>query len=200
MFSDIGTGRLETNFKDDKRAHNFAAATRIAIFISVGLLSTAGGLTGNPDKAKTQALLSKIAYFEFAIVIVALTGACLYLYFKQRHTIKPSQVIYLKWLLVASPALYVRVAYGLISVFRASGNHILTSMWSPLFGSAAAFSLMALLPEYVVLCIYLYLGYHRYSTCTIESVADERPPKKQEKAKKESNQRKGGTSDSIELV
>lgn len=99
MFSDIGTGRLETNFKDDKRAHNFAAATRIAIFISVGLLSTAGGLTGNPDKAKTQALLSKIAYFEFAIVIVALTGACLYLYFKQRHTIKPSQVI------VSSPRL-----------------------------------------------------------------------------------------------
>lgn len=33
-----------------------------------------------------------------------------------------------------------------------------------MFGSAVLFSLMALLPEYIVLCVFIYLGFHRYHT------------------------------------
>ena len=63
--------------------------------------------------------------------------------------------------MVASPPLCVRAAYGIIGVAVASGSKMSTSSWNPLFGSATAFGLMALLPEYIVLCIYTYLSaYH----------------------------------------
>lgn len=40
----------------------------------------------------------------------------------------------------------------------------ITTTWNPLFGSAVAFALMALLPEYVVLVVYTYLGFYRKRT------------------------------------
>jgi len=66
----------------------------------------------------------------------------------------------------------IRTVYGLLSVFLASGNHILTSIWSPLFGSAVAFSFMALIPEYIALCIYIYLSVHRLRSCLAAELAD----------------------------
>lgn len=33
-----------------------------------------------------------------------------------------------------------------------------------MFGSAILFSLMALLPEFIVLCVFIYLGFHRFHT------------------------------------
>lgn len=83
-----------------------------------------------------------------------------------------SSVQYLKWGLVASVFISIRTVYGLLSVFLASGNHILTSIWSPLFGSAVAFSFMALIPEYIALCIYIYLSIHRFRTCRAAELTD----------------------------
>ena len=74
------------------------------------------------------------------------------------------QIKYIKWALASSVPLFIRTAYGLLGAFLATGDNIVTSAWSPLFGSAVAFSLMALLPEYVVLGMYVRLGFHRLRT------------------------------------
>jgi hypothetical protein len=65
--------------------------------------------------------------------------------------------------MLAMPALVLRTVYGLLYEFASDS---LFSTWSPLFGSAVAFSLMALLPEYIVLVIYVYLGFHRIRSCS----------------------------------
>lgn len=161
--TNLVTHRLESNFEDTKRAKRFTIAIRINILIAVSLLSTSGGFAGQPEHATLQAVLSKVAYLQFASVLVALTILSSTLYFKEKH-IKVGDRVYLKWLLIASPAIALRTIYGIISVFDASGGRILTSTWSSLFGSALAFSLMALLPEYIAVCVYLYLGWYRLRT------------------------------------
>jgi hypothetical protein len=45
----------------------------------------------------------------------------------------------------------------MLGIFEATGANIFTSMWSSLFGSATAFALMALLPEYIIVCIYIHI-------------------------------------------
>jgi hypothetical protein len=62
-----------------------------------------------------------------------------------------------KWLILAAPFLAVRTAYGILGIFKATGPNMFTSMWSSLFGSATAFALMALVPEYIIVCIYIHI-------------------------------------------
>lgn len=85
--------RLQTNYSDGILMRVFVKGTRLLIFVAVGLLSTAGGFTGDPANAHIQSTLSKVAYFEFLFVIMALTSMCLALYARQRHAIKQSQHI-----------------------------------------------------------------------------------------------------------
>ncbi|KAJ2895890.1 hypothetical protein MKZ38_006046 [Zalerion maritima] len=151
-------------FRLIKKFHIFASVVRYNIFVAIGLLTVSGALAATPDLAQVQAVLSKIADLQFACVLAALISACCLLYFKMKDEIGDSTMIYLQWILIASPPICVRTAYGLISVFEASGDNMTTSMWSPLFGSALAFSLLALVPEYITLCIYLFLAGHRLRT------------------------------------
>ena len=60
------------------------------------------------------------------------------------------------------PLLVLRTVDGLLYEFTSNS---LFSMWNPVFGSAIAFALMALLPEYIVLVTYLYLGFRRIRSC-----------------------------------
>jgi hypothetical protein len=48
----------------------------------------------------------------------------------------------------------VRLTYAFLSVFRSS-----EPKWNSLSGSIASFVTMALLMEYIVVCIYLYTGF-----------------------------------------
>ncbi|KAK8095045.1 hypothetical protein PG997_001730 [Apiospora hydei] len=54
---------LEESFLESKRKKWFITVTRWLLLVAVALLSTAGGLTGNPEMAPTQSILSKVAYF-----------------------------------------------------------------------------------------------------------------------------------------
>jgi hypothetical protein len=54
----------------------------------------------------------------------------------------------------AMPFLIVRNVYALISVYSNESN----SQWNSVTGSAAVFACMALLMEYFVVAIYLYIG------------------------------------------
>ena len=50
----------------------------------------------------------------------------------------------------------VRNLYGILEYTE---KEWATSKWSPVFGSAVIFALMALLMEYVAICIWLWVGY-----------------------------------------
>lgn len=58
--------------------------------------------------------------------------------------------------LVATPFLTLRTIYGMLEVIFEYSS---VSIWSPVYGSAIAFALMALLTEYIAICIYFYVGF-----------------------------------------
>ena len=60
----------------------------------------------------------------------------------------------LKGVLLATPFLIVRNVYGILEVVF----EYRSSKWSPVYGSTVAFALMALLMEYIAICIYVYVG------------------------------------------
>ena len=62
----------------------------------------------------------------------------------------------IKGTLLAAPFIVIRNIYGHLEV---SFENNLESVWSPVFGNAVAFALMALWMEYIAICIYFYVGY-----------------------------------------
>ncbi|KAK3345800.1 hypothetical protein B0T25DRAFT_583107 [Lasiosphaeria hispida] len=164
---------LEHNFGNNQRVKTFLRLIKICILVAAGLLGAAGGYAGQPEFANTQSTLSKAAYSLFSVALVALIASFIGLSLNQRR-IAPAHRLYVRWALVAALPLSVRAAYGIIGVAVASGNNILTSSWSPLFGSATAFGLMALLPEYIVLCIYIYLSAYHLHTAKQELAVEGR--------------------------
>ncbi|KAK0645430.1 hypothetical protein B0T16DRAFT_457464 [Cercophora newfieldiana] len=176
-----------SNFPEDDRLKKIQKICGILVLVAAGLLGAAGGMTGKPGEADSQVKLSKIAYFEFLAVFVLLTLMCAYLYFVKRRHIREDHLPYLRCMLLAAPPMAVRTAYGVIGVFEATGDNLTKSMWSSLFGNATAFALMALLPEYIVLVIFMYLGRYRIKTCSRRNWVDDRPPKKSLKDKLKDN-------------
>jgi len=55
----------------------------------------------------------------------------------------------------------LRTAYGVLAEFDTDP---VFSTWNPVFGSAVAFGLMVLLPEYMAILAYSYLGFIRMRT------------------------------------
>jgi hypothetical protein len=70
-----------------------------------------------------------------------------------------------KWLLLASPFLALRTAYGMLGIFETTGANMFTSTWSSLFGSATPIAFIALVPEYITVCTYIRLLRFRVRTC-----------------------------------
>ncbi|PNY24326.1 Uncharacterized protein TCAP_05734 [Tolypocladium capitatum] len=59
--------------------------------------------------------------------------------------------------LLASPFIMVRTIYGILEVVFQNDR---ATKWNPVYGSAVAFAMMALLMEYIALCLYLFTGYY----------------------------------------
>lgn len=62
----------------------------------------------------------------------------------------------LRGTLLAAPFIAVRTVYGILEV--ATSNDPI-SKWNPVTGSTVTFAFMALVMEYIALCIYLFTGY-----------------------------------------
>lgn len=154
------------NFPNNKVLRSIHHICAILIMLATGLLIGAGTLTGNAKKRSLQSALYKIGYFDFLAVLLVALLINLRVSLTQRKRVKYQHLTMAKWLLLASPFLALRTAYGIIGVFEATGARLFTSMWSSLFGSATAFALMALLPEYVVVCIHIYILRCRVRTCS----------------------------------
>jgi hypothetical protein len=56
---------------------------------------------------------------------------------------------------LATPFIIVRAVYGVLYTLNSSD---LFSYWSPLYGNAVVFAIMALLMEYIALLIYIAIG------------------------------------------
>jgi len=67
---------------------------------------------------------------------------------------------------LAIPLLALRTAYGLLQVFYLD---TLAQPWNPIYGSAVSLVLMALLPEYIILVMYIGLGFRRAGSCSQQS-------------------------------
>lgn len=60
--------------------------------------------------------------------------------------------------LLGTPTLVLRTLYGLLFAYTITDED---TMWNPLDGSIAIFVLMGLIPEYITLVLYVFLGFHR---------------------------------------
>ena len=84
---------MEANFPEDKRKKMFVKVTRWLLLGAVILLSVSAGMVNKPQDANTQSILSKVAYFEFLFVLLALSGMAIWLYIFNKQPIKDGQLI-----------------------------------------------------------------------------------------------------------
>lgn len=77
---------------------------------------------------------------------------------KERRLLTFRVVKYLIGSTLALPFLVVRVVYSFLSIFDNGGDLFYESKWSYLDGSLAAYIVMGLVMEYVVVCIYISVG------------------------------------------
>ncbi|KAH8887209.1 hypothetical protein GQ53DRAFT_827381 [Thozetella sp. PMI_491] len=149
---------IADSFEAPPRLARLLKGLRIAIFIAIALLATGGGLGANDNTVNTGHSLTRGGYIVFAAVLVTMVVLLFRLGLNPPYPLAPGTRIYQIGSAAAIPFLALRTIYGLISAFNSDS---ILSTWNPLFGSAPAFALMALLPEYITLLIYLYLGIHR---------------------------------------
>jgi hypothetical protein len=60
--------------------------------------------------------------------------------------------------ILSMPFLILRCVYGLLTQFNSESPF---STWNPLFGSVAAFAVMAVLPEFIIVGFHIWLGFYR---------------------------------------
>ncbi|KAH8891182.1 hypothetical protein GQ53DRAFT_841596 [Thozetella sp. PMI_491] len=150
-------GQVQLILEDSPRRPRFLnAAPKIAkigfIIAAVGLVS-ASGLQSDPSNLNTGRALTQASKIIFAVVLAGLvvTEGLLW---QDVSTLTPYSRMALKYASCAVPFV-VRTVYALLNTFTGSST---SSAWNPVYGSAVLFSLMCLLPEYVSLCLYMWVG------------------------------------------
>ncbi|KAF3014501.1 hypothetical protein E8E14_011265 [Neopestalotiopsis sp. 37M] len=151
---------IASSFPDDVWGLRIVKILRIAILAAIVLLIAAGSLIGNKGLVDTQRALTKAGYVEFVVILFILIIMLLRLRYRRRD-VKSLDFIYVELTLITTPLIMLRAIFGLLYAF--TSNNVF-STWNPLFGSAVAFALMALLPEYIALMTYIYLGFYRLRT------------------------------------
>lgn len=136
---------------------------------AVGLLIAGGSiLATSPNLGRILAL---VGYVLFAFILCGLVGIEVYLWRQRKRFIQSSRRVsqshpvtstklsgaqILLGGLMASPFLLVRTIFGILETATENDPD---SIWHPIYGSALAFGLMALLMEYIAICIWLWVGY-----------------------------------------
>lgn len=159
---------------------------------AVGLLAAGGGVSGSNPKIGTA--LAQAGYIVFAAILAICIAIMGYLRVYRADNVGENLIVsslptsniplvlpcatttllifllwqYINWALLAMPPLVLRAIAGLLYEFAGTqySQASLDSIWNPLYGNAIAFCLMTLLPEYIVLVIFMYLGFHRIRTCS----------------------------------
>lgn len=141
------------NYSHNPSSTKIAKLLRLSFLAAVILFAAGGGVSS--FNLSLSRILTLIGYVVFAVVLFVLIGMQVY-FFRKRSTLTTSSRRILRASLMASPFLILRTVYGILEVAE---QDVLNTIWSPLFGSAVAFALMALLPEYIAICLWFYTGY-----------------------------------------
>lgn len=140
------------NYSHNPNSAKVAKLLRIAFTAAAILLAAGGGLSST--NRSISKILSLVGYVLFAVVLATLIAMQFY-FLKKKSTLLPASQKVLSGALLSSPFLALRTVYGLIETSQS--GHVGT-IWSPLQGSAVAFALMALLPEYIVISTWIFVG------------------------------------------
>ncbi|KAM3443776.1 hypothetical protein MY4824_000224 [Beauveria thailandica] len=166
IVANLGLTRLiiQDNHASKPAYTHLVKALRLLFLVAILLL--VGGSSTASVNAHLSRALTLAGYAVFALELLLLTATQLWVFYSStRHRaapLLPSSRRVLAATLAASPLLAVRTAYGLLEVARqggGGGGGEPGSAWNPLTGSALAFALMALVPEYVVLVGWVFVGY-----------------------------------------
>jgi hypothetical protein len=171
---------LNSGFPQNNWTKLISRGLHIATLISLGLIVASSSLIGNSGAAAAQQALIKTGYVLLMVILASIIAFLFYCLSHQSSMDKNDVTVReipsdprvedgrkvlttcdqnIKLALVASPFVVLRGVYGLLYAFNS--NDFFNSTWSPLWGSAVALALMALLPEFVALVIYTYLGFRR---------------------------------------
>jgi hypothetical protein len=144
-------------FEDKVILHQVLSRGQIVFYVAIALV-TAGGVQANPENKPSTIKqghdLQHAGIIILAVLFVLLVLLHAYLW-TCRERLTTARLTLLKGISAAVPFLLVRVIYSVISVFSNSNLH---SKWSPLYGSVGIFVGMALIMEYIVVCIYIGVG------------------------------------------
>ncbi|PTB65666.1 hypothetical protein BBK36DRAFT_1121231 [Trichoderma citrinoviride] len=151
---------LLDNYTTPSRAKTITALMRATIIIAIGLLAAGGGISslGTPSATHLSRTLTLVGYIVFAVMHAALVAIMSFFYRRRKDTLVPSSRTIIRAGLLASPFLLTRTIFGLLQVARQNDSSS-SPFFNPVVGNAAAFGLMALLPEYVVVLAYMYAGF-----------------------------------------
>ncbi|TFB02663.1 hypothetical protein CCMA1212_005444 [Trichoderma ghanense] len=148
---------LLDNHTSPSRTRTLTALMRGTIAAAICLLAAGGGISSldTPFGMHLSRTLTLVGYIVFAVMHIVLIGIMGF-YWRRRKTLLPSSRIVLRGGLLASPFLITRTIFGLLEVALQDDS---SSPFNPVVGNAVAFALMALLPEYVVVLVYLHTGF-----------------------------------------
>ncbi|KAK5996843.1 hypothetical protein PT974_02188 [Cladobotryum mycophilum] len=148
---------LMDNYSSNPRANKMASLIRAGTLVAICLLAAGGGVSsiGTESSQNLSRSLTLAGYIVLAAVLAILIGMALF-FWRKRWTLLPSSQVILRGPLLASPFLIIRTIYGILEAALQNDVH---SNFNPVLGNAVAFALMALLPEYITLLIYLYSGF-----------------------------------------
>ncbi|KAF2482067.1 hypothetical protein BDY17DRAFT_176646 [Neohortaea acidophila] len=144
---------LIDNYSHHPISNKIGSALRASYVIAVALLAAGGGLV--TSDGKIARILGLVGYAILAVELAVLIGMEVCFFMRRHELLQTSRKVILASFAIA-PFLIVRVAYGFLDVAHELD---FTSKWSPLFGNIYAFAFMCLFMEYVILCIYLWLGF-----------------------------------------
>ncbi|ATY64473.1 hypothetical protein A9K55_004649 [Cordyceps militaris] len=155
IVADLGLTRLimQDNHAAKPAYEKLAKGLRLTFVAAIVLLAAGGGTAS--ASASVSRGLTLAGYVVFALELVLLTAVQAW-FWHRSHALLPSSRRVLVATLAAAPLLALRTAYGLLEVAEQASAG---SLWNPLTGSAVAFALMALLPEYLVLLAWVLMGY-----------------------------------------
>lgn len=143
---------LLDNFSNNTRTDRLFTGLRVSFLPAIAFLSAGSSLA--TTQPKLSLTFSLIGYVLFAIILATIIAIQVYFWTK-RNALIPSSHTILQGALLAAPFLIVRNIYGILEIGNQSN---LKSIWDPVYGSAVAFALMALLVEYIAICIYFFIG------------------------------------------
>ncbi|CAG9983615.1 unnamed protein product [Clonostachys byssicola] len=164
---------LMDNFPPSKRIDQATRALRISILLAAILLTVGGSLISQPSQSTRDLgrILQLVGYAIFAAVIAFLIAAHIRFWSMKQSLIPTSRRVILG-ALASGPFLVVRCVYGILQVTFEFDRG---TTWNPLYGSAVAFAMMALLVEYIAVIIYLSVGFSMppdRGTTQLESKSD----------------------------